>query len=90
MNTNSWHLSKSVPISFILAIVAQTVALVWYVSSLDNNIKNNHRELIRHETRIESLEKIVQSQAVTLGRMDENIKAIRTSVEKMAAQDTEL
>ena len=89
MNTNSWHLSKSVPISFILAIVAQTVALVWYVSSLDNNIKNNHRELIRHETRIESLEKIGQSQAVTLGRMDENIKAIRHSVEKMANKDTE-
>jgi septal ring factor EnvC (AmiA/AmiB activator) len=88
MNTNSWHLSKSVPISFILAILAQTVALVWYVSSLDNNIKNNQRELIRHETRIEALEKIVQTQAVTLGRMDENIKAIRHSVEKMANTDT--
>ena len=89
MNTDSWHLSKSVPITFILAIVGQTVALVWYVSSLDNNIKNNQRELIRHETRIESLEKVVQSQAVTLGRMDENIKAIRHSVEKMANRDTE-
>jgi septal ring factor EnvC (AmiA/AmiB activator) len=89
MNTNSWHLSKSVPISFILAIVAQTVALVWYVSSLDNNIKNNQRELIRHETRIEAIEKVVQSQAVTLGRMDENIKAIRHSVEKTANRDTE-
>ena len=89
MTDNSWHLSKSVPISFILAIVGQTVALVWYVSSLDNNIENNQRELIRHETRIEALEKVVQSQAVTLGRMDENIKAIRHSVEKMANKDTE-
>ena len=89
MTDNSWHLSKSVPISFILAIVGQTVALVWYVSSLDNNIENNQRELIRHETRIEALEKVVQSQAVTLGRMDENIKAIRDSVEKMAGRDTE-
>jgi len=89
MTDNSWHLSKSVPISFILAIVSQTVALVWYVSSLDNNIENNQRELIRHETRIEALEKVVQSQAVTLGRMDENIKAIRNSVEKMANRDTE-
>ena len=89
MTDNSWHLSKSVPISFILAIVGQTVALVWYVSSLDNNIENNQRELIRHETRIEALEKVVQSQAVTLGRMDENIKAIRDSVEKMANKDTE-
>jgi hypothetical protein len=89
MTDNSWHLSKSVPITFILAIVGQTVALVWYVSSLDNNIENNQRELIRHETRIEALEKVVQSQAVTLGRMDENIKAIRNSVEKMANRDTE-
>ena len=87
--TDGWHLSKSVPISFILGIIAQTVALVWYVSSLDNNIENNQRELIRHETRIEALEKVVQSQAVTLGRMDENIKAIRHSVEKMANKDTE-
>lgn len=87
--TDGWHLTKSVPISFILGIIAQTVALVWYVSSLDNNIENNQRELIRHETRIEVLEKIVQSQAVTLGRMDENIKAIRDSVEKMANKDTE-
>tara|TARA_R100000742_G_C4163454_1_gene4229 strand:+ start:74 stop:346 length:273 start_codon:yes stop_codon:yes gene_type:complete len=89
MTKDSWHLSKSVPISFILAIIGQTVALVWYVSSLDNNIQNNQRELIRHETRIEALEKVVQSQAVTLGRMDENIKAIRNSVEKMANRDTE-
>ena len=87
--TDGWHLSKSVPISFILGIIAQTVALVWYVSSLDNNIENNQRELIRHETRIEALEKVVQSKAVTLGRMDENIKAIRHSVEKMANKDTE-
>ena len=50
--TDGWHLSKSVPISFILGIIAQTVALVWYVSSLDNNIENNQRELIRHETRM--------------------------------------
>lgn len=86
---DSWHLSKSVPISFILGILAQTVALVWYVSSLDNNIDNNSKQLIRHETRIEALEKVVQHQAVTLGRMDENIKAIRHSVEKMANKDTE-
>jgi len=88
-NSDDWHLSKSVPVTFILAIVAQTIALVWYVSSLDNDVENNTRDLLRHEVRLEALEKIVQSQALTLARMDENIKAIRFSVEKMAAQDTE-
>lgn len=82
-----WHLSKSVPVTFILAIVMQTVALVWYVSTLDAAIKNNSRELARQEARLETVEKTVQSQAVMLGRIDENIKAIRSSVEKMANRD---
>jgi len=79
-----WHLSKSVPVTFILALVMQTVALVWYVSTLDAAIKNNSRELARQEARLETVEKTVQSQAIMLGRIDENIKAIRSSVEKMA------
>ena len=83
---DNWHLSKSVPVTLVLAIVAQTVALVWYISSLDSAVKANARDIIRNETRLESLETIVQAQAVTLGRMDENIKAIRESVEKMANQ----
>ncbi len=83
---DNWHLSKSVPVTLVLAIVAQTVALVWYISSLDSAVDTNSRDIIRNETRLESLETIVQSQAVTLGRMDENIKAIRDSVEKMANQ----
>lgn len=81
---DSWHLSKSVPLTFILAIVAQTIALVWFVASLNSGIQVNTRELVRHETRIQNLEISVQAQAVTMGRMDENIKAIRQAVEKMA------
>ena len=79
---NQWHLSKSVPLTFIIAIVAQTVALVWYVSSLDNSVENNTRNLVRHEVRIEALDKVVQTQALTLARMDENIKAIREHLER--------
>ena len=36
-----WHLSKSVPATFILAIVIQTVGLVWYMSSLDATVTTN-------------------------------------------------
>ena len=85
--TESWHLSKSVPVSLIIAIVLQTISLVWYVSSLDSAVKNNARDLVRQETRINTLEKTVQMQAVSLGRIDENIKAIRNLVERMAEQD---
>jgi len=55
---------------------------VWYVSTLDSAIKQNSKDILRNETRLDQIEKIVQSQAVTLGRMDENIKAIREMMER--------
>lgn len=81
MANDNWHLSKSVPISFILAIIAQTTALVWFVASMSNGIDNNAKEIVRHDTRIKSLETVVQDQAVTMARIDENIKAIRQMME---------
>jgi uncharacterized membrane protein YciS (DUF1049 family) len=83
---NQWHLSKSVPVTFILAIVMQTVALVWFVASLDSEIESNTRELVRHETRLIALEASVQAQAVAMGRIDENIKAIKNMMERDRAK----
>lgn len=80
--TESWHLSKSIPATFLLGIVAQTVGLVWYVSTLDASVVTNAREIARHEVRIIEIEKTSQLQAVMLGRIDENIKAIRMVIEK--------
>lgn len=84
MSEQDWHLSRSVPISLIFAIACQTVALIWFVATLRNDVDSNRTELVRLETRTDKLEQIVQGQAVTMGRMDENIKAIREAVEIMA------
>ena len=81
MADNQWHLSKSIPLTFILAIVGQTVALVWFVASLNNDIETNTRELVRHETRLIALETSVQAQAVAMARIDENINSIRQMME---------
>lgn len=77
-----WHLSKSVPITFILAICLQTIALIWFVATLRNDVDNNQTEIVRHAVRLETLESIVQSQSISLARIDENIKAIRDAVEE--------
>ena len=84
MSDSDWHMSSSVPISLIFAIACQTVALIWFVATLRNDVDFNRMEIIRLETRTSSLEEIVQNQAVTLGRMDENIKSIKTILEGMA------
>ena len=82
-NTESWHLSKSIPLTLIFSIICQTVALIWFVATLSNDIDSASKELIRQDTRIAALEEVVQNQAVTMARMDENIKAIRSAVETM-------
>ena len=61
-----WHLSKSVPATFVLAILVQTVGLVWYMSSLDANVTTNAREIARQEIRINEIEEKSQIQAVTV------------------------
>jgi hypothetical protein len=83
---NSWHLSKSVPVTFILAIVMQTVALVWFVASLDSEIESNTKELVRHETRLIALEASVQAQAIAMARIDENINSIKLMMERDRAK----
>jgi cell division protein FtsB len=83
MTNEQWHLSKSVPISIIGAVVVQTVTIVWFIANLNANVQINTRDLVRHETRIETLEASVQSQAVSMARMDENIQAIRDMVEQL-------
>lgn len=84
MGTEPWHLSRSVPITFIFAIFMQTIALIWFVATLRNDVDTNKTNIIRIETRTTQLESIVHEQAVITARMDENIKAIRETVERMA------
>lgn len=85
-NQESWHLSKSVPVSLIVALIAQGAAILWAASAAFQNIEDNSRQIVKNETRLEQVEKTVQNQAVMLARIDENLKAIRSLIEQLAAE----
>ena len=87
MSSDNWHLSKSVPITLIFGLLVQGAAIVWTVSMMMSDIEANREDIIAIEERMGRLEVSVQSQAIALARIDENIKAIRSSVEKMANSD---
>ena len=87
MENDSWHLNKSVPITLIFGLIVQGAAIVWTVPMMMSDIEDNSEEIIALEERMGRLETSVQSQAVSLARIDENIKAIRSSVEKMASRN---
>ena len=84
MSEDSWHLSKSVPITLIFGLLVQGAAIVWTVSMMMSDIEGNRDDIMSLQQRMARIETSVHEQAVSLARIDENIKAIRSSVEKMA------
>lgn len=83
---DSWHLSKSVPLQVIVGLFIQAGAIVWTVSMMMSDIEKNMQDIMVLEITVNELETVVQSQQVSLARIDENIKAIRDAVERMAAR----
>lgn len=45
MANENWHMSKSIPISLIFAILVQTVGVVWWASTLDSKVSQLDRTL---------------------------------------------
>lgn len=85
MNDNEgWHLSKSVPATLLLGLITQAAAIVWTVSMMMSDIDRNTQSISSVTMRLGEVEDNVHSQAIATARIDENIKAIRNAVEKMA------
>jgi hypothetical protein len=79
-----WHLSKSVPATLLLGLITQAAAIVWTVSMMMSDIDRNTQSISSVTMRLGEVEDNVHSQAIATARIDENIKAIRSAVEKMA------
>ena len=62
-------------------------AIVWTVSTMTSDIEVNATKIVEVQQRLGRVEDAVHGQAVSMARIDENIKAIRLSVEKMAARN---
>lgn len=81
-----WHISRSVPATLLLGLITQAAAIVWTVSMMMADIQQNTEKLINFSERVSKVETMVQSQAVSMARIDENIQHIRGAVEKMASE----
>lgn len=82
MANENWHLSKTIPISFLVGIVAQTFILGWLIADAQNTIEMNTNNIMRNTKDIEMLENRVSDHAVMLGRIDENLKFLREYIEQ--------
>jgi len=83
---DGWHISKSVPASLLLGLITQAGAIVWTVSMMMSDIERNRSSIASVSNRLSEVETMVQAQAVSMARIDENIMHIRRSVEQMATR----
>ena len=83
--SESWHLSKSVPVTFLFGLTVQAIALVYTISMLIANVEENREDLTRLEIRVSVIKDNIHALAVSMARLDENTKAIRQAVEKIAS-----
>jgi TolA-binding protein len=88
-NQDGWHISKSVPATLLLGLITQAAAIIWTVSMMQADIQSNSENLNAFSERVSKVEGMVQSQAISMARIDENIQHIRGAVEKMAQRDCE-
>jgi hypothetical protein len=87
MSEEPWHLNKSVPLTLVFTIAVQTVVFVWFISQLNSTVVSNTKDIIRVQTEVSVMERTIQTQAVSMARIDENIKAIRDAVDNMTRRE---
>mgnify|MGYP000403823702 CR=1 FL=1 len=85
MKQDGWHLSRSVPATLVLGLIAQAAAIVWTVSMMMSNIEANTRDIGNITNRMQRVENMVQAQAVSMAKISTNIEHIRKAVERMAS-----
>ena len=84
---DGWHISKSVTATLLHGLITQAAAIIWTVSMMQAEIQSNSDNLNAFSERVSKVEGMVQSQAISMARIDENIQHIRGAVEKMAQRD---
>ena len=75
-HTESWHLSKSVPITLIVGLTLQAGGVVWMFSQMSSDIDNNSKRIERLDAQVEEISDTAQAQAVQLGRIETRLDAL--------------
>jgi Tfp pilus assembly protein PilO len=73
-----------IPLSTIVLIIIQLVAMVGFATNLSADIDKTEAEVVRHDTRISNIENTMQTQQVTLARIDENLKHMMQKIDDIA------
>ncbi|HEV8033407.1 hypothetical protein [Yoonia sp.] len=82
----NWHLDKRVPIALIFAIAVQTGGALWWAASIQARVGANETAVERLDAVTEAQRNASQSQAVQLGRIEEQLSGLRGDLRRLINQ----
>lgn len=82
-NSEPWHLDRRVPIALIATIAIQTLGAVWWAATIHNSVNTNRTSITRLDAIVETMRTQSQLQAVQMGRIEENITAMRADLARL-------
>ena len=90
MTDQPWHLDKRIPIALILAIILQVGGAVYWASKMESRIAANttrietvDRDMTRLAQQMAIMADASNTQAVQLGRIEEQITGMRGDVSRL-------
>ena len=78
-----WHLDKRVPISIICAILAQTVAVVWFLAGVQAQVADHERRMTIQERSTEGRIMRDMAQEGRLARIEEGIRSLLDTASRL-------
>ena len=79
----NWHLNKSVPLTLLVMVSLTFITATRNITAVELRTFENERDVAKNDARIAALEKSVQGQQVSLARIDENIRHLRETVDRV-------
>jgi Tfp pilus assembly protein PilO len=78
-----WHLDKRVPVAIIFALLVQSAGVVWWASNIASRQSQVESRVAVHEQQINAMRDTAANAAVSLGRIEENVDALRNDIERV-------
>ena len=78
-----WHLDKRVPLALMFGLLMQAGVFGWWAAAIDGRVAVTERDINRVERQIQVMTTAAQQQAVQLGRIEENLSALRGDIARM-------
>lgn len=79
----SWHLSKSVPISIIIGLIMQFSGFIWFASQQSQQVETNAKAISELSLELKAVKTDAVTQAIQLGRIEAIIESTNNSINRV-------